>query len=56
MLKYKVEYDFGQFSIINFSSVHQTTPLPLAVPYAASKGGVQMLTKTLALEVADKGI
>jgi glucose 1-dehydrogenase len=56
ILKYKVEYDFGQFSIINISSVHQTTPLPLAVPYAASKGGVEMLTKALALEVADIGI
>jgi glucose 1-dehydrogenase len=30
--------------------------MPLAVPYAASKGGMEMLTKTLALEVADKGI
>jgi glucose 1-dehydrogenase len=43
-------------SIINISSVHETTPLPLAAPYAASKGGMEMLTKTLALEVADKGI
>ena len=46
----------GSYSIINISSVHQTTPMPLAVPYAASKGGMEMLTKTLALEVADKGI
>jgi glucose 1-dehydrogenase len=30
--------------------------MPLAAPYAASKGGMEMLTKTLALEVADKGI
>ena len=44
------------YSIINISSVHQTTPMPLAVPYAASKGGIEMLTKTMALEVADKGI
>jgi len=44
------------YSIINISSVHQTTPMPFAVPYAASKGGMEMLTKTLALEVADKGI
>jgi glucose 1-dehydrogenase len=29
--------------------------MPLAVPYAASKGGMEMLTKTLALEVANKG-
>jgi glucose 1-dehydrogenase len=46
----------GDYSIINISSVHETTPLPLAAPYAASKGGMEMLTKTLALEVADKGI
>ena len=44
------------YSIINISSVHQTTPMPLAVPYAASKGGMEMLTKTMALEVASKGI
>ena len=48
--------ELSKFSIINISSVHQTTPLPLAVPYAASKGGMEMLTKTMALEVADKGI
>jgi glucose 1-dehydrogenase len=46
----------GDYSIINISSVHQTTPMPLAAPYAASKGGMEMLTKTMALEVADKGI
>jgi glucose 1-dehydrogenase len=46
----------GDFSIINISSVHESTPMPLAAPYAASKGGMEMLTKTLALEVADKGI
>ena len=44
------------YSIINISSVHETTPMPLAAPYAASKGGMEMLTKTMALEVADKGI
>jgi glucose 1-dehydrogenase len=46
----------SEYSIINVSSVHETTPLPLAAPYAASKGGMEMLTKTMALEVADKGI
>ena len=30
--------------------------MPLAAPYAVSKGGMEMLTKTLALEVADKRI
>jgi glucose 1-dehydrogenase len=46
----------GDYSIINISSVHESTPMPLAAPYAASKGGMEMLTKTIALEVADKGI
>ena len=48
--------EYSDYSIINISSVHQTTPMPLAVPYAASKGGMEMLTKTMALEVANKGI
>jgi glucose 1-dehydrogenase len=52
----RLDKKFRDYSIINISSVHQTTPMPLAVPYAASKGGMEMLTKTLALEVADKGI
>jgi glucose 1-dehydrogenase len=60
MLKYGTEQQLDKkshdYSIINISSVHQITPMPLAVPYAASKGGIEMLTKTLALEVADKGI
>lgn len=57
MLNYTREDDSNDnYSIINISSVHQTTPMPLAVPYAASKGGMEMLTKTMALEVADKGI
>jgi glucose 1-dehydrogenase len=56
MLNYRSDERFPDYSIINISSVHQTTPMPLAVPYAASKGGMEMLTKTLALEVADKGI
>jgi glucose 1-dehydrogenase len=44
------------FSIINISSVHESIPSPESAPYAASKGGMAMLTKTVALEVADKGI
>jgi glucose 1-dehydrogenase len=56
MLSQKKAGDSPNYSIINISSVHQTTPMPLAVPYAASKGGMEMLTKTMALEVADKGI
>jgi glucose 1-dehydrogenase len=43
-------------SIINISSVHESIPQPQSVPYSASKGGMEMLTKTVALEVAHKGI
>jgi glucose 1-dehydrogenase len=42
-------------SIINISSVHESISQPQSVPYSASKGGMEMLTKTVALEVAVKG-
>ena len=56
MLKQREEGDAPDYSVINISSVHETTPMPLSAPYSASKGGMEMLTKTMALEVADKGI
>ncbi|ALC80320.1 MULTISPECIES: SDR family oxidoreductase [Bacillus] len=43
-------------SVINMSSVHQQIPWPHFVHYAASKGGAKLLTETLALEYAPKGI
>jgi glucose 1-dehydrogenase len=43
-------------SIINISSVHQIIPKPDYVGYSTSKGGMQNLTRTLALEYAGKGI
>ena len=46
----------NSYSIINISSVHESIPQPDAAPYAASKGGMEMLTKNTAMEVADKGI
>ena len=42
--------------VINLSSVHEAIPWPHFADYAASKAGVGMLTKTLALEYADRGI
>lgn len=42
--------------VINLSSVHEMIPWPHFADYAASKAGVGMLTKTLALEYADRGI
>jgi glucose 1-dehydrogenase len=43
-------------SIVNVSSVHQTIPKPDYLGYSTSKGGIQNLTRTLALEYADRGI
>ena len=43
-------------SIINVSSVHQLIPKPGYLGYSASKGGMQNLTRTLALEYAGRGI
>jgi glucose 1-dehydrogenase len=42
--------------IVNISSVHQLIPKPSYLGYSASKGGIQNLTRTLALEYAANGI
>jgi glucose 1-dehydrogenase len=42
--------------IVNVSSVHQLIPKPSYLGYSASKGGMQNLTRSLALEYAGKGI
>ena len=41
--------------IINISSVHQQIPKPHYIPYS-SKTGLEIMTKTLALEVAKDNI
>ena len=43
-------------SIVNISSVHQIIPKPGYLGYSTSKGGMQNLTRTLALEYAARGI
>jgi glucose 1-dehydrogenase len=43
-------------SIVNISSVHQLIPKPSYLGYSASKGGMQNLTRTLALEYAAQEI
>jgi glucose 1-dehydrogenase len=43
-------------SIINISSVHQVIPKPNYLGYSTSKGGMQNLTRTLALEYASRRI
>ena len=42
--------------IVNVSSVHQLIPKPEYLGYSVSKGGMQNLTRTLALEYAGRGI
>jgi glucose 1-dehydrogenase len=42
--------------IINISSVHEIIPRPFYASYSISKGGMENLTKTLALEYASQGI
>ena len=43
-------------AIVNISSVHQVIPKPKFLGYSVSKGGMQNLTRTLALEYAGRGI
>ncbi|WPF78767.1 glucose 1-dehydrogenase [Bacillus velezensis] len=43
-------------TVLNISSVHQQIPRPENVQYSASKGGIKMMTETMALNYADKGI
>jgi glucose 1-dehydrogenase len=42
--------------ILNNSSVHEIIPKPKYLPYSVSKGGMENLTKSLALEYAEVGI
>lgn len=43
-------------SIVNISSVHEDLPFPGFAPYCASKGGLKMLMRNLAIELAPLGI
>ncbi|HUR47315.1 MAG TPA: glucose 1-dehydrogenase [Candidatus Saccharimonadales bacterium] len=42
--------------VINMSSVHEDLPFPNFTPYCASKGGLKMMTRNLAIELAPYGI
>lgn len=46
----------GVGSVVNISSVAGHVGLTRSVPYCASKGGVEMLTKALALDWAKRGV
>jgi glucose 1-dehydrogenase len=42
--------------VINMSSVHEELPFPHFAPYCMSKGGMRMMTRDLAIELAPLGI
>jgi glucose 1-dehydrogenase len=42
--------------IINISSVHEDMPMPTNSPYCAAKGGLRMLMRTIAVELAEHKI
>ncbi len=42
--------------IVNNTSVHELIPKPQYLSYSASKGAIENMTRTLALEYADRGI
>jgi glucose 1-dehydrogenase len=42
--------------IVNISSVHEELPFPNFTAYCASKGGVKMLTRNLAVELGPLGV
>ena len=46
----------GYGKVINMSSILGTVALPMQAAYASSKGGVDQLTKVMALEWAKKGV
>lgn len=46
----------GPGRIINVSSVHEDLPMPTNAPYCAAKGGVRMMMRTIAVELAPHGI
>ncbi|MCC5812073.1 MAG: glucose 1-dehydrogenase [Ectothiorhodospiraceae bacterium] len=48
--------DQGSGSIVNISSIAAETALSGSLAYCASKGGVNMLTKVLAVEWASRGV
>lgn len=46
----------GPGRIINVSSVHEDLAMPTNSPYCAAKGGLRMLTRTIAVELAPYAI
>jgi glucose 1-dehydrogenase len=55
MVRYLIENNKSG-KIINISSVHEELPFPNFTAYCASKGGMKMLTRNLAVELAPHNI
>jgi len=43
-------------SIVNISSIHEDVPFPGYTPYCAAKGGMRMMMRNAAIELAQHGI
>ncbi|ALC83703.1 MULTISPECIES: glucose 1-dehydrogenase [Bacillus] len=54
-ISYMLENDI-KGTVLNISSVHQQIPRPGNVHYSSSKGGMKLMTETLALDYAEKSI
>ncbi len=52
----KLRADGRSGKVINISSVHEELPFPNFASYCASKGGLKMLTRNLAVELGPLGI
>jgi NAD(P)-dependent dehydrogenase (short-subunit alcohol dehydrogenase family) len=52
----RIMAEAGGWRIVNITSVHEHIPLPGAAGYCAGKGGLGLLTKVMALELAEHGI
>ena len=52
----KVMLAAGSGVVVNMSSVHEFIPWPGFAPYCASKGGMKLLTQTVAREWAPHGV
>jgi len=46
----------GPGRIVNVSSVHEDVAMPTNSPYCAAKGGLRMLTRTIAVELAPHAV
>lgn len=52
----RFDHEGANGRIINVSSIHEETPRIGSAAYDAAKGGLRMLTRTLALELAELGV